>query len=381
MSEAVLGQVLAVLRERTQQQIDSDPLICGIAAFLGRGPCSPPPPEVPAVWSYQDVARHAVAAAPGDPTAFNQGLEWLTGCRFFRKGEPAGFEGDPLSIFAVAIGVHRGGEEEARDWLLALTGQAMEGERDSWRLALLGGTRALLGASASWEDLPAEVAVALEAAGLVEAGDSLLERAFRDALGSPQDGERAVFQLVAVEHVLRQAGRIDLHRPTVADVVAMLRRVPAALKRWPWEEKAKSRKAGVTPQKWDLQFEDHVQALLYAILRPVLTDIDDEEYLKSLGHKQPRADFVVPSLRLVIEVKFLRDATQSARAKVIEEVSADTGLYLNDETPYDRMVAFLWDDTSSVQHHDELVAGLTRLPGVVDAVVVSRPGSWERKPT
>lgn len=93
-------------------------------------------------------------------------------------------------------------------------------------------------------------------------------------------------------------------------------------------------------------------------------------------NKRPRADFVIVTLALVVEVKFLRKATQAARADVIEEVSADTGLYLNDETPFEKMVAFIWDDTASVHHHAELETGLTRLPGVVAAVVVSRPGSW-----
>lgn len=133
----------------------------------------------------------------------------------------------------------------------------------------------------------------------------------------------------------------------------------------------------MTAQRWDIQHEYHVQSLLWAILRPVFPGLEDEENLPSVGHKHPRADILVPSLSVVIEVKYLREATQSARAKIIEEVAADTSLYLTDDSVYSSIVVFIWDATSSTHHHDELVNGIRKLRGIADVVIVSRPGEWK----
>jgi len=371
----LLGDVLDTLRARVEKAV-TDPLVHGLAAWFElAGPMLAP--DRPAVWRYQHVAALALAGGDDDDL-FLEGLDWLRECRFFKAGVPPGFEADPLAMLAVGIGLSRLLDHPARSWLASLARQAFALEQDSWRQALLLGTLRVIGEAVDWDPAASELAVALEGRGFDDLEPMLRDRAFSTVLKLQHHDERAVVQLMALEHILALAGTIDIHRPSVEDVVAILRGVPAALKRWPWEDSPKTKKKGVTAQKWDLQVEDHVQALLYAVLRPVFTDIDDEEYLKSLGHKRPRTDFVVPSLRLVIEVKFLRKATQGARAAVIEGVSADTGLYLNDGTDFDRMVAFVWDDTGSVHHHAELVDGLRRLPGVIDAVVVSRPGSWRR---
>jgi len=42
------------------------------------------------------------------------------------------------------------------------------------------------------------------------------------------------------------------------------------------------------------------------MLRPVFDDLVDEETLRKLGHSTYRADFAIPSLGLLIEVKYAR---------------------------------------------------------------------------
>ena len=375
LMKPLLGDALDTLRARVEQA-SSDPLIHGLAGWFGL--TEPRPASTrPAVRTYQHVALLGLVAQDGDGL-FLEGVEWLRDCRFFKAGVPPGFEADPLAIFAVGIGLSKQPDDIATSWLSSLVKQAIGLEHDPWRRGFLLATLRIMGEAVDWGSSAPELPVALESRGYDELDTGLREQALAMALKLHDHDERAVVQLAALEHLLAMAGTIDVNRPSVGDVVAILKRVPAAMKRWPWESAPKTRKEGVTAQKWDLQVEDHVQALLYAILRPVFTDIDDEEYLKSLGHKRPRADFVIPSLHLVVEVKFLRKSTQRARGDTIEQVSADTGLYLNDGTPYDNMVAFVWDDTGSVNHHAELEAGLTRLPGVVAAIIVARPGSWKR---
>ena len=369
----ILGMVLDALRVRLECA-GGDPLVHGLASWLEL--CEPmPAPLRPAVWNYQCVAVLGLSPRESDDL-FIEGVNWLCECKFFKAGVIRGFEADPLAMLAVGVGLSRFPDHPAGAWLSSLVGRAIDLERNSWRRTLLLATKQVLGETVDWGSADAEVAVALEGRGLCEVDAACRDRALTAIMKLEHDEERAVVQLSALEHLLSMAGSLDIHRPSANDVVAILNRVPAALKRWPWEDAPKTRKEGVTAQRWDMQVEDHVQSLLYAILRPVFTDIDDEEYLKSVGHKRPRADFVIPSLRLVVEVKFLRKATQSARAKVLEEVAADTGLYLNDGTAYNTMVVFVWDDTGSIHHHAELVTGLDGLPGVVGAVIVPRPGSW-----
>jgi hypothetical protein len=192
------------------------------------------------------------------------------------------------------------------------------------------------------------------------------------------DAEWAVLHAAALRAVFTShAGLVlDVAKPTVAQVAALLRRVPAALKRWPWEDKPKTGGKHSAAQRWDVQNEYHVQSLLWAILSPLFADLEDEESLPSVGHKHPRSDLAVPSLRMVIEVKFLREGTQAARAKIVEEIAADSALYLADNSPYSAVLVFIWDESGSSHHHDEFQA-LRKLRGVADVAVVSRPGSWK----
>ena len=83
-----------------------------------------------------------------------------------------------------------------------------------------------------------------------------------------------------------------------------------------WETEPRTRNSA--PAHWDVENEYHVQGMLGMILAPYLPDLDDEEWLKSLGQHHPRADFAIPSLNLIIEVKFLRQGTTSAPSKLIQ---------------------------------------------------------------
>jgi hypothetical protein len=55
--------------------------------------------------------------------------------------------------------------------------------------------------------------------------------------------------------------------------------------------------------------EREVQDILWLILRPVFDDLVDEETLHTVGHSTYRADFGIPSLGLLIEVKYARMAS------------------------------------------------------------------------
>ena len=377
MTRPLLGLVGEVLDERAAAA-GRDPLVAEFRRWLNRdGSSLAVEAEHLGLWRYQDVALAGIhAARAGGTGTFVAGMTWLVGRPYFQPNRTPGLEADPLALFAVALGVRAGSDETHRVWVREFVAQAAGGETDPWRRSLIAAA-GLLAGDQGWERIGAELAVALEARGIGEVSDAAREMALAAIVSGYETAsdERAVVMRVALDRLVAMEARVDLRRPSVDDVVAVLREVPAALKRWPWESTGKTKNSAA--QRWDLPSEYHVQSLLWAILRPLFPDLKDEEYLKSLGYTHPRVDLCIPSLRLIIEVKFARESTQGARAKVETEVSADTGFYLSRDTGYDRIIAFVWDSVGAVQHHATMEAGLAGLQGVVAAVVVARPGDWK----
>jgi hypothetical protein len=76
-----------------------------------------------------------------------------------------------------------------------------------------------------------------------------------------------------------------------------------------WEFKRRTPCSAVA--RWTVDNEYHVQDMLWVVLAPQFPDLDDEEWLKSLGHHHPRADLAIPSHRVIIEVKFARQDGKS----------------------------------------------------------------------
>ena len=104
------------------------------------------------------------------------------------------------------------------------------------------------------------------------------------------------------------------------------------------------------PIRWPVTAEREVQDILWLMLRPVFDDLVEEETLPKLGHSTYRADFGIPSLGILIEVKYVR---KSSDFKEIEkQVLEDSVAYLNGVTAYKEIVVFIYDESASVQEHD-----------------------------
>ena len=157
----------------------------------------------------------------------------------------------------------------------------------------------------------------------------------------------------------------------LADLVAFLEHIPVGLKRWTWEEVARTR--GGQPVKWLIDNEYHVQNLLYVLLAPIFTDISDEVYLESVGQKTPRADLYLPGTHTLIEVKYRKNEKKSF-ADLIGELAEDLSLYRSDEKYKSaRIVAFLWDHTCATQEHAKFKQGVMKMMGMDGCVAVCSP--------
>lgn len=219
----------------------------------------------------------------------------------------------------------------------------------------------------AWPDAYREVARVDQ-----QARENLLENLLREAPPEQGDLERAAAWLGSIDLLVKQAAQ-SLAAST-EDVVRLLNNTQSALKRWVWEENAQ--RFGAAPTRWMIDKEQHVQSLLWAILYPVFgADLTDEQYLHGYGLAQPRYDLAISSLKLIIEVKFVR--RKGEFKEVEEQVAGDLGLYFEDPGRFDRLVAYVYDDcdTPHPEQHGLLRSALkSRDPRVADVVVVSRPG-------
>jgi DpnII restriction endonuclease len=161
------------------------------------------------------------------------------------------------------------------------------------------------------------------------------------ALSCGDDGlSRAATQITALSHLLRNASTFQPSAITVDDVATLLHGVAQrSMRRWAWEDRPRTSRSAAA--RWDVENEYHVQDILWAVLAPVFPDLEDEENLPSLGHHHPRADLGIPSLELIIEVKFIRPGPKSVFGDMIQEIAADAGTYLREGSGYRRIIAFL----------------------------------------
>lgn len=341
--------------------------------------------------SYQDVAILGFAAASNllqetEQNALQEGLSWIAGREPLLDGQPQGFCTDVVSLLGIVLGARTLGNDaitvQLREWLNKFISQNFYSRLYDWQKCLLAAV-CQLGGISTQISVPntnslADVRVALRSMGILHCDEPSEEFDQVETLalmkldaGNSITSSRAALRLAAFESIQRIAPAASLSRPSVEDVSRILNRVPAALRRWTWENRARTR--GGEARKWHIDNEYHIQNLLHFLLVPIFPDLKDEDYTPSVGQMHPRADLGIPSLKLIIEVKFMRagDSPQ----KMIEQIAADSSLYLVNNSSYRQIIAFIWDDSCRSQEYEYMRNGLRQLRGIVDAVVVSRPGN------
>lgn len=317
--------------------------------------------------------------------AFSECVTWLAQRQHFVANRPPAFEVDGLALLGVAVGLScdvAGTARQHRAWLASLLQRSIQSENaPGWNLSLRAAALEVLceGKEPARPELVVEdLRVALAAK--LRLMDTQASRANAWSLISGLQGEsdgmtRAAAQLAALSWMLREASTLQPSSTSVNDVARLLAGVARSMRRWTWESKSRTPRSAIA--RWVIDNEYHVQDMLWAILAPVFPDLDDEEWLKSLGQHHPRADLALPSLHLIVEVKFARKEGKSF-GDLIQEVAADASTYLQDGSSYTSIIAFIWDDAARTEEHAELRQGLLRIRGVVDAMVLPRPQKMDR---
>lgn len=343
--------------------------------------------------SYRDIAILGFTSAvrsiePDQQRALHAGLDWLAGREPYLDDSPMPFCMDAVALLGIALGVKNITDEATKraiaDWMgkfLPRSYVMLQG----WQKCLLAAVQREAGAlpdlQVPGEPALADIRAALHSKGLlpelqqvVAEEDEystllLVKTGSNSRLGPAQ----AALRLAALDWVRRSTPIITPGRITVLQVAEMLRRVPFALRRWTWEHEPRTSRRGAQARKWHIDNEYHVQNLLWALLAPIFPDLKDEEYASGVGPLHPRTDICIPSLNLIIEAKFMR--ANMRPQDLIEEIAADASLYLTGSSNYKSILVFIWDDARRSEQHEFMIQGLKQLKGVIDVIVVSRPGA------
>lgn len=305
----------------------------------------------------------------------NEEIKHLSGRNFFSPGRPLRIEADGVGLLGIALGAATGLTGGA--WLVSLLKQA-SANTDPWQHGLIRAARVISG-EPDISVSPPELSVALAEVLGWNIGDTDVQAAWQASaqMFPHMDGvARDAVRLAVFEFALARMAHVSVGAAGVEDLKTLLLNSGRALKLWRFEERPRTANSAIA--RWDVENEYHVQSFLWAILAPVFPDLEDEENLPSVGHKHPRADLGIPSLRTIVEVKFLRSAGQAALAKVTEEVAADASLYLSKDSGYDNIMVVVWDDSAQTEQHHELKAGIESIRGITCAVILPRPLKMKR---
>lgn len=314
--------------------------------------------------------------------SFAQGVDWLVGRNGGSQTAMASLM-QPVAHTGILIGLvaidDEGRWNKFGAWFASLLGrlQPVLSAEDGWRqeLLVMVKVRSELELHSELQLAPGSACAAVYLAQGLAKSSSALDNDFAAQLLDRirtvvyDEPERAVLDLAAFRFLAQGVSQIDLRAPSLEDVGVLLRRLPSGLRRWTWEDQKKTPNS--TPQKWAVENEYHFQNLLSVVLAPALPDLRDEEWLASVGQKKPRADLVIPSLHLVIEVKYWRE--KNAPQDLISQIAEDVSLYLKHGSPYRKVLPVIWDQGRRTEQYDLLIAGLCEIRDVVNPVVIAQP--------
>lgn len=302
------------------------------------------------------------------------------------ESEPAPFRQDAIALIGLALGAKRIGGDikvKVQKWMNTFI-DVSDRFSPQWKRIINFSTLTILGNTPDIRDLQElsesqDIQLAFLAKGFEIFSEIDFDIAYKEicrrAIKGNTEPTIAACSLAALNYLSKNSQVLSIKKPTIDQLLQLLNRVSAGLKRWPWEDKPITKTS--SSQKWNIQNEYHVQSLVYSVLAPMFADIEDEFYLETVGPLKPRADIGLPSLSLIIEIKFLRE--KKSFGKIIEEVAADASLYFRKGSvfskKYSQMIVFLWDNSSRSQHHLEFIRGVSQLNNVCGSVVISRPGN------
>lgn len=212
--------------------------------------------------------------------------------------------------------------------------------------------------------LPVEVSKWLPAIKIEIERDKLLQNVCLDGR-KDQSGLEALLIHAAVECLTKQM--FCKEADPFGTLHGVLCGFQAAMERWVWDRPDKAHAV-----RWPIEREDHIQAILFLMLRPLFPDLIYEDPLPKSGTRSTRLDFGIRSLRLGIEVKYIRHVSDFG--KIQQEIESDSVGYFANHSLYDRFAVFVYDSSRCTEKHSTLILAAEKLARVERVYVVSAPG-------
>ena len=200
----------------------------------------------------------------------------------------------------------------------------------------------------------------------------------RNELTKAQSNALKLFPLVELEYLdvfgcafvaltasdLLQASVCDLEKTAIGRLTEILERFPVAM----------AREAKAPENEFD------VQRILWTMLAGVYQDLRDEEWLARFGVYHPRADLAIESMKTIVEAKFIKAG--SGFRKVQEELVSDATTYTARQERFDKIIAVVYDATSSQFKYDQMRSALEGVRGIARVIIFPRsvPRPSKRSP-
>jgi hypothetical protein len=331
------------------------------------------------------VLGYGLAAFPGEQTPTAQRL-LLDGLPTVTRRSPFQSDGvtfinDPGQLIGLALAVTTVTAEapQLRTWLQGILQDARLRPPSMLLTVFQDYARHLLGMRTTPRPIPGDIDDPVELAALhwlttflphpTSLGPDELRRLRSRlinaiVLGSrPVSAPRAALVIEAATRIITSS--IDDQLLSHTHVGVLLSRFPDAMRHWRYDT------SGDRPIQWPITAEREVQDILWMMLRPVFADLVDEETLRKIGHSTYRADFGIPSLGLLIEVKYARKAADFKEFE--QQIFVDYTAYLTGNGTYRQLAIFIYDESGSVQEHGTTRRALLDMPNITDVVIVSRP--------
>ncbi len=123
--------------------------------------------------------------------------------------------------------------------------------------------------------------------------------------------------------------------------------------------------------KSPLKDEKELQDFVFPILKSHFEDLEDEFHLPRFGNIEYKPDFGIPSIKLLIECKYLR--VKKDIKKIQKEIHDDAVGYLKASKQYTNLLVFVYN-SKNIPMSDKFVKDIKKIKGIKKVIIV--PGAY-----
>lgn len=158
--------------------------------------------------------------------------------------------------------------------------------------------------------------------------------------------------------------KVEYYRHRTIKDVAIIQKeaITAAVKILEMSDDLQVRSLGI------IENEKDFQNFLYPVLKSHFMDLEDEHYLPKYGTKSYKPDFGIPSAKLLIETKFIKNARDLKRCQA--EIHDDAIGYINSSDKYNKVIVAIYNGGGVAVNKSE-IKQLEKIRGIESVIICS----------